>query len=139
MLVIDASAAVKWFVEQPGSAEARAIGGAGAELLAPELILAEIGSALWKYVRAGQLAPDVAAEMLSRAPSAFLELIPLETLLLDAFALSVSVPHPVYDCFYLALAQRERAPLVTADKRLAAAAQSLPGVDVQFLGGKSLG
>jgi predicted nucleic acid-binding protein len=135
MLLIDASVAVKWFVEQPGSAEARALGGPSAELLAPELILAEIGSALWKYVRAGQLAPEAAGEMLSRAPSAFLELAPLEPLLADAFALSVSMPHPIYDCFYLALAKRERARLVTADKRLAAAAHSLPGVEVQFLGG----
>jgi predicted nucleic acid-binding protein len=26
--------------------------------------------------------------------------------------------HPVYDCFYLALAEREDATLVTADRRL---------------------
>ena len=37
--------------------------------------------------------------------------------------------------FYLALARRESAPLVTADKRLVAAAQALPDVEVRLLGG----
>ena len=134
MLVIDASVAVKWFVEQDGWEEARALAKPPAELVAPELILAEIASALWKYVRVGQLAEDIAKAMLSRAPSAFARLVPLEELLASAFALSLSIPHPVYDCFYLALARREGAPLVTADKRLTARAQTLPGVEVRLLG-----
>ncbi|MFZ0570405.1 MAG: type II toxin-antitoxin system VapC family toxin [Rhodomicrobium sp.] len=135
MLVVDASVAVKWFVEQDGWEEARALGGPGIEVIAPELVLAEIASALWKYVRVGQLAEDSAKAMLSRAPAAFARLFPLEELLANAFQLSLSIPHPVYDCFYLALARRESAPLVTADKRLAAAARALPGMEVQLLGG----
>ena len=69
-----------------------------AELVAPELVLAEIASALWKYVRVGQLAEDIAKAMLSRAPSAFARLVPLEELLASAFALSLSIPPScVYD------------------------------------------
>ncbi len=135
MLVVDASVAVKWFVEQDGWEEARALGGPSVELIAPELVLAEIASAFWKYVRVNQLAEDTAKAMLSRSPSAFARLVPLEELLAGAFQLSLSIPHPIYDCFYLALARRESAPLVTADKRLAAAAQALPDVEVRLLGG----
>jgi predicted nucleic acid-binding protein len=135
MPVIDASVAVKWLVEQDGSEEARALGGPSAVLIAPDLILAEIASALWKYARALMLAEDAAKAMLARAPSAFSRLVPLEELLASAFDLSLTVPHPIYDCFYLALARRERAPLVTADERLAAAAKSLADVEVRLLGG----
>jgi predicted nucleic acid-binding protein len=135
MPVIDASVAVKWFVEQDGSEDARALGGPSAVLIAPDLILAEIASALWKYVRAAKLAEGAAKAMLARALSAFNRLVPPEELLASAFGLSLALPHPIYDCFYLALAQREHAPLVTADRRLAAAAKSLPSVEIWLLGG----
>jgi predicted nucleic acid-binding protein len=35
-----------------------------------------------------------------------------------AFEIAAELRHPVYDCFYLALAEREEASLVTADRRL---------------------
>jgi predicted nucleic acid-binding protein len=35
-----------------------------------------------------------------------------------ASALARELDHPVYDCFYLALAEREDVPLVTGDGRL---------------------
>jgi len=37
-------------------------------------------------------------------------------------ALSLDLPHPVYDCFYLATAITHGAPLLTADRALHAAA-----------------
>jgi len=33
-------------------------------------------------------------------------------------ATSLALDHPVYDCFYLALAEREQSVVVTADRRL---------------------
>jgi predicted nucleic acid-binding protein len=35
-----------------------------------------------------------------------------------ALAIAIELRHPVYDCFYLALAERNTSPLVTADERL---------------------
>jgi predicted nucleic acid-binding protein len=35
----------------------------------------------------------------------------------SASRLAVDLDHPVYDCFYLALAVQEQAPVVTADRR----------------------
>jgi len=134
MLVVDASVAVKWFVKQDCWETARALGGPSVELIAPELVLAEIASAFWKYVRVNQLAAETAGAMLAQAPSAFARIVSLQELLPAAFQLSLSIQHPVHDCFYLALARRESAPLVTADKRLAAAAQALPSVEVRLLG-----
>ncbi|MCT4364708.1 MAG: type II toxin-antitoxin system VapC family toxin [Synechococcaceae cyanobacterium MAG-AL1] len=45
----------------------------------------------------------------------------------EALALACHLNHPVYDCLYLALARREAATLLTADRRLQSlAAQVLP-------------
>ena len=37
--------------------------------------------------------------------------------------LALNLGHPIYDCFYLALAQRQDVPLVTADEAMIAAAR----------------
>jgi predicted nucleic acid-binding protein len=129
--VIDASVALKWVVSEPGSADAASLRWAGS-LLAPDLIVAEVGNALWKAVRRGELSPDeavLAAELLERAA---IELRPMRNLLAVATRLAISLDHPVYDCVYMALARAEACPLVTADERLIrqVAASDLAGVEV---------
>ena len=52
----------------------------------------------------------------------FDELVPSEALHTRALELAIDLRHPIYDCFYLALAEREAAALVTADTRLLAVA-----------------
>ena len=47
-LVVDASIAVKWYVPEANSTQAAAILESGAELLAPDLLVAEVGKVLWK-------------------------------------------------------------------------------------------
>jgi predicted nucleic acid-binding protein len=134
-LVIDASVAIKWYIEQPHTEAAKRLAAGQDLLIAPELILAEAGNAFWKYVRAGQIGAGKAAAALSKLPDRFDSLSPLLPLVDDAFEIAASLSHPIYDCFYLALARREGAPLMTADKRLAVAAQALPDVEVRLLGG----
>jgi len=46
-LVIDASVAVKWVVEEDGTADAPALR-RSAKLIAPELLMAECADILWK-------------------------------------------------------------------------------------------
>lgn len=43
-----------------------------------------------------------------------------ESLAAPAARAALEIDHPVHDCFYLALAELESAPLVTADARLVA-------------------
>lgn len=50
-----------------------------------------------------------------------------------ALELAIQLKHPIYDSFYLALAERERAPLITADERLIRAAGQTKTVDVRAL------
>jgi predicted nucleic acid-binding protein len=53
------------------------------------------------------------------------DLHPTEPLLPRAMDLARRLKHPVYDCVYLALAERERARFVTTDQRLLRRAMSL--------------
>ena len=49
----------------------------------------------------------------------FTRLVPLQELQDQALDLALRRDHPAYDCFYVALAERKAAPLLTADRRLA--------------------
>jgi predicted nucleic acid-binding protein len=62
-----------------------------------------------------------------RSPSFFDRLIPLGDLGARATEIAIELQHPIYDCFYLARAERERAPIVSADAKLLAAAKKNEG------------
>lgn len=121
-LIVDASVAVRWYLPESGSDPAERILAGAASLLAPELVLAEIGNAVWKRVRKSEVSIETALAIVDRAKTAFTKLTSMSELAAPAMGLSARYDHPIYDCFYLALAERESAPLVTADKRLAALA-----------------
>ena len=60
-------------------------------------------------------------------------LIPIEDLRLRALELSLELDHPIYDCFYLALAERERALLVCVDASLKSKAKKLKQIEIRTL------
>jgi predicted nucleic acid-binding protein len=132
MLVVDASVAVLWTLEQRGSDRAAALRTEDG-LIAPSLIVAEIGNAVWKAVRRGDLPSDDGLTAIEIALGPFHELKPTEELRGRALELAIELDHPIYDCFYLALAERERVPLVCADDRLMRKAKALKGIEVRAL------
>ena len=115
--VVDASVAAKWVIEEAFSAESASLL-AGDELVAPDHWLAEAANVLWSKVYRGELATMDATERLAvllRAPVAG---VPLAGLAEPAFAIAAAHRVTVYDALYLALAQRQQAPFVTADLKL---------------------
>lgn len=118
-LVIDASIAVKWVSESPDWQAARDLIGRD-HLAAPDLIWAESGNALWRYVGAGLMTADQAQDGLMTIGKMIDHIHPSASLAPKALALACRLKHPVYDCLYLALAQSLGARLVTADRKLAA-------------------
>ncbi len=132
-VIIDASIAVKWLLDEPKSDVARKIASSGEVLVAPELILAEVGSALWRKYAQGIIPSRQATAALERLPDAFNKLVPPAQLRMRALELAIELQHPIYDCFYLALAERERAPLITADERLIRTARQAKDVEVRPL------
>lgn len=117
-LVVDASVAIKWVVEEPGTAEALAL--RRHRLTAPDLLVPECANILWKKARRKELSEAealLAARLLERAE---VELAPMRRLLEPATQLAVTLGHPAYDCLYLALAQATNNDFITADERLCA-------------------
>ncbi len=122
-IVVDASVAAKWILPEAGSSAAAALRQQDSELIAPSLLAAEIGNAIWKAARRGNVSTSEALTGIEAALIWFETLIPIEELRVRALALAIELGHPIYDCFYLALAERENAPLVTADEAMIAAAR----------------
>jgi predicted nucleic acid-binding protein len=122
-VVVDASLALKWVVEEPYSAEAHALLNRWREtrrtLLAPALFLYEVTNALAKRMQRGQLTLEQSKEQLRF----FLESGPLlkqigathlrALELMERFGLPTT-----YDAHYLALAESQRCECWTADERL---------------------
>ena len=131
-LVIDASVAAQWVLDEDGSARANTLRTKD-DLIAPAVIAAEIGSAIWKAVRRGTVTRADAIVAIDAALLPFQILIPTEELRVRALELAIDLDHPIYDCFYLALAERERCALISADKRLLTAAKRLKKIDVRPL------
>lgn len=117
-LVVDASVAVKWFVEEVDSAQARELLNGDERIIAPELIVPEVCNAAWKLLRAGRIPADQAARVAQNIAGAFDSLWQMPPLAPRAVALASLLDHPVYDCFYLSLAEAQGATLVTEDRRL---------------------
>jgi predicted nucleic acid-binding protein len=115
-LVIDASIAVKWVVEEPGTPQALALR-QRAKLIAPELLVAECANILWKKVQRDELLKDEALLAARLLQGAEIELLPTRSSLEAATRLAIELDHPAYDCLYLALAIVRDCPLVTADER----------------------
>ena len=117
-LVLDASAVVR-IIEgaEPSDSFQEALLNADL-VLAPELMLTEVANALWRLQRAGQLSAEGLQQRLSRAAELVDVIEPDRHLQVEALALACHLDHPVYDCLYLALARREAAMLLTADRRL---------------------
>jgi predicted nucleic acid-binding protein len=112
MLIVDASVAVKWVLEENGSPEAVAL--ARQDTLAePEFWLLEAANVLWKRSRRGELTAAEAGAALEILDAAPVAPIRLTDVLPEAIRFAFMLDHPVYDCVYIAAAVLNGAVLVT--------------------------
>jgi predicted nucleic acid-binding protein len=117
VFVVDSSVAVKWFVQEAGSAEALALVAPGRVLLAPDLLIAEVSSILTQKIRSGEFPADGLGDALEEL-TATVSLVSSVDLAVDGQRLALGYGTSLYDCLFLALAIREEAILATADRRI---------------------
>lgn len=124
-LVVDASVAIKWMMDEEESEEAVGLL-ASDSLVAPELIFAEVANTLWRHhTLKHAAAPDIATALAGLDDAIDLG-YPLAPLSRRATEIAIAIGHPVYDCYYLALAENLGSQVVTADRKLIAKLAGTP-------------
>jgi predicted nucleic acid-binding protein len=117
VIVVDANVAIKWMIKQPLRERALAILSRRDTLVAPAMFVAEVVTAIWQYVRAGQINAEQAHQGLSLTIGQIALFERDAELAEGALAVGLELGYAPYDCFYLVSAMRRNAPFVTADKR----------------------
>lgn len=117
MIVVDASVAMKWFLPEPESDFAELILTGSEARTAPEHILVEVGEALLRAWRRGDIALDHAREAMSALPT-YVQLTPTHLIAARALDIAVEASCSNYGALYVAASERLGAALVTADLRL---------------------
>ena len=127
--VIDCSTAFKWFVAEVDTQKALDLRdqfqNTTCELLAPDLFPIEVANALLmaEQSKNPRIGPGDAASYLRdllKAPPTLFDSVPL---LPRAQEIAKQYKRSVYDCLYVALAEREQCEFVTADVKLITAIQ----------------
>jgi predicted nucleic acid-binding protein len=117
--LVDASVALKWFLKEKGRAEAVDLLASNIPLGAPDLMLSEVANVLWQKVRRREMQLDRARAAMATLNSIFPNWISSRELVPRAFEMAQELDHSVYDCVYLAAAERDAAILITADREFA--------------------
>jgi predicted nucleic acid-binding protein len=122
MYVLDSSVALKWFLGEPDSDKALRLRddarAAVHELLAPDFFPVEVTHAITRAERQGRITPAEGSSFVTDLLAELPDLHPSLPLLPRAYVLSSLFRQGVYDCIYVALAEREGCELVTADDKL---------------------
>ena len=114
--VVDTSVAMKWLIEEDDSDKASLL--RDADLAAPALLRVEASNVLRTLAARGALTQQQAVELFQFLQSAPVLIVDHDELLESrALELALALRHPVYDCLYLALAERMHRTLITADRR----------------------
>ena len=123
-VVVDASTAVKWYIPEILSSQAvelLALAEAGSvALLAPDMVLAEIGEVLRQKLKRSEMDGATARYIAEVVAESFpASIAPTQDLLPAALEIAAAFDRPLAECLYLALAEQWDTFLVTADEEMA--------------------
>lgn len=119
-LVIDASVVVKWYLPEVHQTYAIKILDSDEILMAPDLLVSEVGNIIWKKVRVKELSRKEGLDIITAFArvSERVQIVSSSSLLEPAFEIATAYDRTVYDALYVVLAVAHRCQLVTADRRL---------------------
>ena len=120
--VLDSSVAFKWLVPEANTAIALRLlddsDNGIHDLIAPDIFPVEVVHALTRAERQGRMTPAEGVVLVKDLYTHLPPLHPYLPLLPRAYAISSHMRIGVYDCLYVALAERENCEFVTADDKL---------------------
>jgi predicted nucleic acid-binding protein len=132
--VLDSCVALKWVLAEPDAAKAVLVRDGFRqgihELLAPDVFPVEVAHSLAKPERRGIILPGEGARKMNDVFNFMPGLHSYLPLLPRAYGIASAARIGVYDCLYVALAEREGCDLLTSDDRLV---RSLPGHPIVLL------
>jgi len=126
--VLDASAAVEIVLKKSNAVDLINRIMTAEKVIAPALLYAEVGNVFRKYVQGGFLSIEKAANLYRTSCQIVDEYIEIDELSEEAFFEAIRINHSVYDLYYLVLARRNGAKLLTCDKKLSDLYSSLVSV-----------
>ena len=116
--VIDASVAIKWYLPEEHSIHAARLPLLAVSLHCPDLLFAETGNILWKYVLRSECSHGKAVAILKELQALSMKVWDTSQLAVEAFNIACRTKRTFYDSLYVALAVRIDCRLVTADLKL---------------------
>ena len=120
MIVVDASVATKWLLNELGTPAALELLNTNhGRLAAPAIVRIEVANAVVRQLREGHRGEADVQALCSNwermLQDGVVTLTSSEELFDDALRLAVEIRHTIPDCLYLALAVKHEVPLITAD------------------------
>jgi predicted nucleic acid-binding protein len=119
-IVVDASVAAKWFLNEPGSEAATKLLLGSRPMLAPALIRIEVSNAILRPYRQNRINLQGARASIAMwhkmLDEPVQQLIPDREIYATAIELAMRARHTVADCLYLAVAAESDADVITADE-----------------------
>lgn len=115
-LVVDASVVLKWYFTEAHADLALKVVNYPGGLVVPEALESQVGSVLWRRVKANEIRKDDAHRVLSNLRRLPLIRIPTQTLAPAALEIASVTSRTFTESLYFALAIREQTRLVTADR-----------------------
>jgi predicted nucleic acid-binding protein len=137
--VVDASVGVRLFLPEEYAQQVHelfesAVGEGSGSLFVPDLFFIECANVLWKKVRRSEYSEEMALANLSDLRALDLPTTPTTELMERALEIACQCGTTACDACYVALAERNDIPLLTADSRLANIVSSGKGFEVVVLG-----
>lgn len=121
--IVDASVAVKWFVEEDYSDRADELlddfSNGYVELVAPKTLMLEFCNAIRKYVVRGHLKGDLATSYVKKMSEVPLDFVEIDwKIVKKAYSEALELGITVYDAIYVVIAEEKNGVIITADDRL---------------------
>lgn len=119
IIVLDVSAALEILFQRGKHSSFRETYAKGAWIIAPDLFIAEITNALWKYYKAGLMEYEDCLQYAQDGIDMVDDFIHTRELWKEALLEGMKCNHSIYDMYYLVLARRNGGTLITNDGVLA--------------------